>query len=441
MTNRRVGTRLRWTASRQAMIVSVLAGSILSGCVAPSRTANDEAQARWNAMRAQVKLRLAQDQFDAGDINAALGPLNEAVRLNPRAAGAEILLAKIQLARGELGAARSTLAQVYRRGKPPAEVMYLRGVLEERAGNSENAFEAYRAALDADPQDLHYVVAVAETMLTLGFPDSVVRWLDQLEESHGDSATVHALRGQAFRAARRYDEAAQAYETAHDFDPGDASLVEARGLCLFWAGRYGAAAETLMNVLEDEPVEVRPSLQLALARCWLEMGDATRAWERLALLAQEIPDSGPLWALMAQAAWAEGNGEAALDNARRAVELEPTNLQSKLLLAALAYRLGKTQVARQAIRPVLEAEPTHALAVRLHEALTPTTALATTSSYGDALRGVVSSLFAYVRRWARESGPAIVWPGETQSVSAADSRTVDPSDPIPILVSRATEQE
>ena len=159
------------------------------------------------------------------------------------------------------------------------------------------------------------------------------------------------------------------------------------------------------------------------------------------MLAQEIPDSGPLWALMAQAAWEEGNGEVALDNARRAVELEPTNPQSKLLLAALAYRLGKTQVARHAIRPVLEAEPTNALALRLHEALTPTTPSATRSRHGGKLRGVVSSLLVVVRRWARESGPAIARQGEAQSVAGADSRTVDPAAPKPILVSRATEQE
>lgn len=443
MTSRPVGTRLRRTASRQAMILSVFSGLVLSGCMAPSRTANDAAHARWNAMRAQVKLRLAQDQFDAGDINASLGPLSEAARLDPHAVGAEILLAKIQLARGELGAARSTLAQAHHQGKSTAETLYLQGVLEERAGKSERAFEAYRAALDADPHEFHYVVAVAETILALGFPDPVVRWLDRFEESHGHSATFHALRGQAFRGARRYDEAAQAYETAHDFDPDDASLVEARALCLFWDGQYGAAAETLVNVLEDEPVDVRPSLQLALARCRLETGDATRAWERLALLAQEIPDSGPLWALMAQAAWEEGNGEVALDNARRAVELEPTNSQSKLLLAALAFRQGKTQVARQAIRPVLEVDPTNALALRLHEALTPPpppTAV-TSSSHSGKLRGAVGSLLAQVRRWARESGPPIARPDESQSVSAADSPTVAPTAPAPILVSRATEQE
>jgi len=342
---------------------------VFAGCAGPHEKMQQEAQARWEGMRAKVKVRLASEQFEQGRVAEALGQLNEAIRLDQESPGAAILLAKIQLAKGQLATARETLDEAERAWDATAEIPYLRGVLEERAGRSQEAFEAYREAFEAEPDNSDYFVAVCESMLALGMVRQTIAWLDVQEEAHGHTGAFHVLMGRALRLDGRPAEAAAAYEAAVETGAMDDEIREARALCLMWAERYAEAAELLRPLLARVARESRPSLQLALCRCLLESGDIGQAGERLALLSRSAPDSVPLRQLMARAAWARDDGPAALRHARRAAAIEGAGADVHLMVAVFAYRLGQDELAYDVVQKVLSAEPTNPLGVRLRREL------------------------------------------------------------------------
>src|SRR5438045_99674 len=99
-------------SARRWMLLSVASLTACSGCTNSMKgifahaKPQAAAKARWDDVRAGVKLQLAESQFRSGRVTEALRTINEAVELEPANAGVFLLLARIRLEQGQLGAAR-----------------------------------------------------------------------------------------------------------------------------------------------------------------------------------------------------------------------------------------------------------------------------------------------------------------------------------------------
>ncbi len=98
---------------------------------------------------AQAALAVAKVHVDAGDYDAAIASLREAIdRGNPELAHvARLRLARVQLAAGQTDEAQSTLA-VRSEGEFSPLYQELRGDVYAAAGDTEAAIEQYKLALD-----------------------------------------------------------------------------------------------------------------------------------------------------------------------------------------------------------------------------------------------------------------------------------------------------
>src|SRR5262245_54432002 len=97
---------------RRGIILSIAYLAACSGCTKSMKgifsheKPQAAAKARWDDVRAGVKLQLAESQFRSGHVTDALRTIDEAVELEPANAGVFLLLARIRLEQGQLGAAR-----------------------------------------------------------------------------------------------------------------------------------------------------------------------------------------------------------------------------------------------------------------------------------------------------------------------------------------------
>lgn len=102
----------------------------------------------------RARLALAQ-----GNLSLARGLLEDGVALRPDAPQLAVTLAGVAFLDGDLGEAARELDRAERLGAPGWQVAYNRGLVAERTGDSQDAIDAYTAALrdrpDHEPSRWH----------------------------------------------------------------------------------------------------------------------------------------------------------------------------------------------------------------------------------------------------------------------------------------------
>jgi tetratricopeptide (TPR) repeat protein len=126
--------------------------------------------------------------------------------------------------------------------------------------------------------------------------------------------------------------------------PGDPALELARGMALTGLGRPDDAEPAYRAVLRAEPRNAVARNNLA----WLlaQRGDAPSLTEALALaqdVVQEAPESPAALDTLARVQLTRGDGQAALANSRKAVDLAPLDANVRLTFAKALDGLGRLQ--------------------------------------------------------------------------------------------------
>lgn len=243
------GTRLTWKNA----IIALLLPAALHGCAAfdtpflrmhASNSTKEDARRRWDNLRSNARLQLAQRHLEAGRLDDAERELNAAIAAKTPGPAVHVLAARIHLERGQLAEARDAIAAA-RCSTDDAELDYLEGVLEQRYGNIDAALKAYTHASDKAPLSPDYVMARAEMLVTLGRPRIA---FDLIETRMRDFDRDVAMRCLASRIARTLDERESAVRYAgeaarlSDNDPATAALW---GSTLVWAGQFREAVDAL----------------------------------------------------------------------------------------------------------------------------------------------------------------------------------------------------
>ncbi len=362
-----------------------------------------EARERWNALRGRVKLQLAEQHLSAGQLEDAEKALNEALALDGPQPESLLIAGKLRFEQGRLAEARSALASAAAQSEPNPEIEYWSGILAERYGNLDQAAEHYARALALNPHDPAYLTARAEALVAL---DRTAEALELIESRVADFDDDPAVRLLAARISRmlglRGPAATHAREALRGHEDDPALCVEA-ALLLGWAGEYGevitilaplvhrelrggsdAGRDSFDGVLaasagrvyaaallnRDRFDEARTVLKAILSRdpndllAWslfarsaLAAGDAAEAASALGSLHQRTAPTAETLLLAAYAALRLGQPQAALDSARRALELEPRMVEAHCLTAEAAAALGRSELLNKACAEALALEP------------------------------------------------------------------------------------
>jgi tetratricopeptide (TPR) repeat protein len=148
------------------------------------------------------------------------------------------------------------LAEATIRVEPRAEQMYVvLGNLHENEGRPEEALGSYEAGLAVLPDSLALRVARANLLLVLGriTPEQALVEFGDVETVDPRMYEVHAIVGDAYLQAGRYDEAETAFGRALELNPRDPMLYNRLAVVYLQTGRRNEAEQALTRALTIDP--------------------------------------------------------------------------------------------------------------------------------------------------------------------------------------------
>lgn len=337
---------------------------LTTACQMPPSQAREDAERRWNVARANVKAKLAADQFAVGNVAAAAGELREAQRLDPGNPALVPLQARIWLAQGNVSAAAELLDQVSRTGGSQAEIEYLRGVVQQQRQQWEAALAAYERAAELNPDEIAYLLAATQARLQRGQAQAALEHLSAAEPKFGWTSAYQAALAECCEQLGNWAAAAAAWQRAAAVPEALPAVRERLAMAHYRAKRYTDAIPILRELL-DEGTEDADVWRLTLVRCYLAIGQPAAARAHIELLLRQRPDDVRTLRLLAHSLAAGGELGTALRTAQRALAADAQDRPTLEFVAALAWKVGDRELARATAARLLQLDPGNAVARHL----------------------------------------------------------------------------
>lgn len=361
----------------------------------------DEAEAAYARLAEQfpeepgMRVMLGVCRKLKGDTDAALDHLNAAVELDEDFAEGHFHLGQTLIQLGRMQEAEPALkkAIVSNPNHVGARVALAR--LLHRDGRSDEAVEMLRSALRAEADSVTVLNELAQVLVDLGREDEADEHASRAVRLRPEDPRAQIAMARVFQARHQWDFAEQCLKNALDKAANSSPLWAALGSLYQQAGRdanAAAAFEQAEQVRQGAGLE--PAVMLAFARSLQAVGRTTEARKRLESLVGRYAFDGEVLLLLAELRLAEGDrdgagalvprleqsspsaarlveawlAEAADDRetaARLASALHDDDnagidRRARLVSGRCALAAGDRPAGDEALRPILESEPTAA---------------------------------------------------------------------------------
>lgn len=308
------------------VIVFVLAGWLVvgsAGCASTKKEVKDKAEANWKRMRSGMMLQMAQQQFDTGDLDQCEKTLKEAMGVDGGNEKLLTLSGRVAMERGQLERAYHLLEQAGKLNAKAPEPHYYEGIVLQRWQEYDKALEQYQQAYKLNPDNVAYLLAVAEmyvakddTAGALKLLKEKLTYFDQNAGIRAGVAQIHMMRGE-------YAEAAEYFRKAAVLQPDNLRLVEDLATAQLAAGQGGEAMRNLRRLVESPGYTDRDDLQRMLAKAYLAADQPDEAKKVYQKLTRKNPEDAASWMGLAQVCWKKGDGAGSLAAAQRAIKAAP----------------------------------------------------------------------------------------------------------------------
>ncbi|MGB8715765.1 MAG: tetratricopeptide repeat protein, partial [Rhodanobacteraceae bacterium] len=215
-----------------------------------------------------------------GTPEQAARPLKRALELDESLHGARLMLAHVELSRGNITAAEKAYRQVLR--AQPGNGDGLAGLADalRAQGRMEEAFMAYDAARKMYPDAEELTTLRATCQGAMGHEAEAVEDLRQFMADHPRCKAPRLLLADIYRGRGQLGEAAAMWQEAVDKDDGDALAHAELAILHERRGDFEAADNAASGSTEDN----RPSVRLLRARAALRKDDTAAAQRELLAL-------------------------------------------------------------------------------------------------------------------------------------------------------------
>jgi len=202
--------------------------------------------------------------------------------------------------------------------------LYSLGQLLERRLREDLAIEVYRQIGRDTPYSWYARLSIADALHGQKQSDEAIAILNDMVEERVDRSDVMRSLADILRIEKRFDEAIEAYDRAHDRQGGKADwqLLYTRGIALERAKRWERAEKDFLGALELEPDQ--PLVLNYLGYSWVEQGvELERAKTMIETAVAKRPEDGYITDSLGWVLYRLGEYPAAVDLLERAVALEP----------------------------------------------------------------------------------------------------------------------
>jgi tetratricopeptide (TPR) repeat protein len=276
-------------------------------------------------------------------LDAATGVFQRTVALRPQDAGERRLLASIQIMAKKPDEAIVTLTPILESQSPDVDTLELASSAYEDSGDTARAVSTLRRAILLDPRNTNLYVDFATLAFAhQSFQVGVNVVTDGLS-LQPRAAPLYLARGVLYVQLAEYDKAEADFQKATELDPGQSLSSAAQGLAAVEANDLDRALATVEQRLGRTP------------------DDPLLLYVRADILAQKGVESGT------------PEFKTALSSAQKAVALRPALAPARSVLAKLFLQDGQTAQAIEQCRKAIELDPNDQTSVyRLIQALRKT---------------------------------------------------------------------
>lgn len=331
-----------------AAATAILLGT--AGCGANRKTQKEEATQHWNAARATVLAGLARDQYQSGNFDKCRTTLNEALRMDPKNAGLHVLAAKLSIEQAQLETADRELKTARELDPKDGEIDYLAGVVCQRWQKNEAALEFYEQAAAKAPNELPYVLARAEMLVTMDRTDEALALLQDRSTFFEHSAVIRDAAGQLLVQQHRYPEAVETLRQASVLATDDSGIREHLAFAMLFNKQYREASGLFTRLLKEPANQTRAELYLAQGECQLQLHKPVDARASFESAVQLNPSNPAAYTSLAKAALELNDLRRADLAVRKATALDQKSSEIYLLTGYLRLREKKMNDALEAFK-------------------------------------------------------------------------------------------
>ncbi len=349
-----------------------MVGLLASGCgpTAEGKRVRAEAEARVNTQSANLTYNQAMQSFEHQKFDQALREIDAAISRYPHQPEYHVLRGRIFLETLRLEDALAALAVALEQHPTNDQAHYYSGIIFQRWSDDEQAFEHYRQASEANPNNLQYLLAAAESLIALGeFHQAEVLIAPRIKKFEHNVA-LKQLQGQLALLNNQPEVAAQRYAEARMLAPDDLQIIEQLTWAQFDAGDYEGCYKSL-SYLQAKNKTPRIDLSRLEAQCLTMLGRSIEARDLYVNLSRQIPNDADIWIELGTVCWEIGDETRLRDSAVKVLNMAPDRHEGYLLKAMYEQSQGHEGLAidlmnQSAMRALDDATP-HILLGRMLE--------------------------------------------------------------------------
>jgi tetratricopeptide (TPR) repeat protein len=320
--------------------LTVAAAVVLAGCAGGGQSQHDEwveqADTRYKSLRTGLIMEMAQQHFDAGDLENAERSVKDAMEIDPTSAKLLTLAGRIKLERGRLERAYHLFNMAIEQAPDRPEAYYYQGLVLQRWKRFDEAEKQYSKAYDLEADNVAYLIAWGEMLVEAGEVERAIELLESKRNYFDQSSGLRVTLGQLYLFNDRAEQAAEALRQAAVLDPDNKDMNEILAMAEAAAGNHGEAIQLLRELLSTHAPGARPDLKRALADACRAAGRVEEA-RRLYVELARGSDGAEHWLTLAEMAYREQDEAGTLYAARKALENDPS-LHGAYVLSGLVWQ-------------------------------------------------------------------------------------------------------
>jgi tetratricopeptide (TPR) repeat protein len=343
--------------NKTAVVMAIIICAVGAGCQSHSEN-KKLAEMRFRKASTEIKLNLAQQQYDERRFDEAKKTVSECIKEDPWVSQAHLLSGKLLLREGQCDEATNELTLALELDEKLVDGWYWLGLASEEKGDYQQAHNCYSKAMNLAPGNVDYILAVAGIYAVQDKNERAIKLYEQAMLITGNSEAIAESLGYCYLFSDKWSKAAEIFNelvTRCQDEQKKKQYLEAAALCSINCAQYGKA----VSCYDELSVTERSNAEI-----WVKMGQAalgTAAADRAFVCGQKALALQPGYAdaivLIGCAQYAGGAYGLAAKSFEKTASDKKNGGFSWMMRAKCYEQLGKTKKAKRAYKRALEINP------------------------------------------------------------------------------------
>ena len=322
-------------------LVAIIGVVILAGCAGPTKSGKEariKAHSRMDVVNANLAAQQAMQQFEVGQLKAAIETIDAAIKRFETNAEYHLLRGRILLEQHKLDAANKALSRSIELDPTNAEPHYFIGILYQRWSDDASALASYKKAMECNETHPQFLLAAAESYVALGQMEEAIALLDNSGKEFQHQPSVMALIGHIHLRNGNPKEASKFLSNSRLLGNDDTEVLTLLATAQYNAGEYAQCLSTLVQL--EQFFELSYTFQRFRGKCLAATGRQIQGRDICLKVTKQTPDDAGAWVDLGYIAWDMGDYKRVARCGKKISELAPDYSEGPLFEGIAALHEG-----------------------------------------------------------------------------------------------------